>query len=333
MRKNERRYNFIGKNQFNVEMKCSKGIYVRMVLLFCLFVSVSRLAGQSDLSLNNHWAMPNRYNPAAAGRDDAMNWVSAGRLQWVGMEKAPYAIVGLIDMPIRFLEREHGVGVAVISEKANGYHSTFVGLQYAFKLKIGEGILQLGVQPSIVNTTFTPSKTDSVGGVSVTPGVELKGKGFDLSAGLYYSNRGWYAGLSAAHLTQPIIGFDEKDSVEISRELYFMGGGNIKINNTLFELDPALLIRTDMKNVQAEGSLRVTYNRLVWMGAGYRYDMGVIALCGIHLKNVDIGYSYDHTLSSMVDQSRGSHELFVRYRLKIVKAPKKYFKHRSVRIL
>ncbi|MFV0398171.1 MAG: PorP/SprF family type IX secretion system membrane protein, partial [Bacteroidales bacterium] len=328
-----RRYNFKKKNQFNVEMEWSKGTYVRMVVLFCLFACVGRLAGQSDLSFNNHWAMPNRYNPAAAGRDDVVNWVAAGRLQWAGMEKAPYAIVGLIDMPIRFLEREHGVGMSVISEKANGYHSTFVGLQYAFKLKIGEGMLQFGVQPSIVNTTFTPSKTDSVGGMPATPGVEMKGKGFDLNAGLYYSKKGWYAGLSVAHLTQPKIGFNEKDSVEIGRNLYFMGGGNIKLNNTLFELDPALLICTDMKNIQAEGSLRVTYSRLMWIGAGYRYDMGVIALCGVHLKNVDIGYSYDHTLSSMVDRSRGSHELFVRYRLKIVKTPKKYFKHRSARIL
>ena len=66
---------------------------------------------------------------------------------------------------------------------------------------------------------------------------------------------------------------------------YFMGGGNIPIKNTLFELQPSVLVKTDFIFTTAEITAKLQYNRFFLRGLAYRYNDAVALLLGACFKN------------------------------------------------
>ncbi len=112
-----------------------------------------------------------------------------------------------------------------------------------------------------------------------------------------------------------------------------MAGGNIPLQNTLFELLPSVMVKTDLKAFQAEATARFRYNRFISAGVGYRYKDAVSAMIGVDIKNFFVGYSYDYATSAISKASSGSHELFLQYNVKLNLGERNRNKHKSIRIL
>ena len=115
--------------------------------------------------------------------------------------------------------------------------------------------------------------------------------------------------------------------------VYFMGGCNFPIKNTLVVLEPSALVKTDFNFFTAEVTMRATYNRFLTFGAAYRYNDAVSAMLGVTFKNFYLGYSYDYPLSAIGKASSGSHEIVAGYQLKLDFSGKNKHKHRSIRIM
>ena len=180
----------------------------------------------------------------------------------------------------------------------------------------------------------------STGTNSGIPSSDVRGGGIDFAFGLHYTHKYLWAGLSATHLWQPSLGLkaegDEERQYEskLGRMYYFMAGSNIPIKNTLFEIQPSLLLRSDIKSmVQAEVTARVRYNRFLSGGVAYRYNDAVSLQLGAEYKNFFVGYSYDYPLSAISKASSGSHEILVGYNMKLNLAGKNKNKHKSIRIM
>ena len=170
----------------------------------------------------------------------------------------------------------------------------------------------------------------------------MAGQAFDLSAGVTYTHKYFSVGISGLHLLQPKIELSEENSSEtetkqfsatVARQLYFTADGNIPIKNSLFSLQPSLLVRTDFNNFSAEVSMRSTYKQFISFGLGYRWKDAVSAMIGAEFKNFFLGYAYSYPLSALNRASSGSHEVVAGYMIKLNYGDKNKNKHRSIRIM
>jgi hypothetical protein len=112
-----------------------------------------------------------------------------------------------------------------------------------------------------------------------------------------------------------------------------MGGCNIQIKNTLFEMIPSVLVKSDFTFTTGELTARARYNKFLSFGVGYRWDDAVVVTLGAEIKNFYIGYSYDYATSAISKASSGSHEVFVGYSLKLDLGDKNRNRHKSIRLM
>ena len=59
----------------------------------------------------------------------------------------------------------------------------------------------------------------------------------------------------------------------------------------------------------------------------------VSVMIGAELKNFFLGYSFDYPISNISKASSGSHEVFLRYNIKLDLSEKNKNKHKSIRIM
>ena len=327
----------------------------RILILSVLMAAlgIAGLRAQTEAQFTQFYEVPSMFNPAAIGRTDYVNIRAAGRLQWVGVDGAPKTFTAAADMPFKVLNKRFGTGLTVIQESIGLYKSLSIGAQIGYKLRKwgGEftGAIQLGMYDQHFDGTeiYIPDGDDYHQGSGSTgtdiPNQELHGTAFDIGAGLWYAHKYWQAGVSATHLTSPVIkmggenggtGTDEQIyEFRANRTLYFMAMGNIPVKNTLFELMPALQVKTDFTFTTAEVMARARYNKFLSFGVGYRWDDALLATVAAEFKNFYIGYSFDYATGSLHSASSGSHEVVLGYRLKLNMGEKNRNRHKSIRIM
>ena len=322
---------------------------LRLALLILAVCGALPARAQSDPILAQYWAMPNYYNPGAIGTTDYIRIRGAARLQWLGIENAPKSFLGVADSPFKLLGRRWGIGVTVTQESLGLFSNLHIGGQFGTSFKAFKGILSIGVQAAYYNSRFRGTEIYVPDGDdfhdsndTALPNKDLSGNAPDFSVGLWYSHRLFNVGISAQHLLQPKVKlFAEGDrtsethdyETELRRTLYFMADSNIELKNTLFTLQPSVLVYTDMSSFGADITARAMYNRMFSAGVAYRWNQGVSIMLGVELKNFILGYAYDIPTNAIARGSSGSHELVAGYRFKLDFSGKNKNRHRSIRIM
>ena len=115
--------------------------------------------------------------------------------------------------------------------------------------------------------------------------------------------------------------------------LNLVGGYNIQLRNPLYELQPSVFLKTDMQSFQADITARMVYNKMFNGGLSWRINESVVILLGATFGRFQVGYAYDFPTTAMLKGSSGSHEVLVRYQLKLKKTKTGKNRHKSVRIL
>lgn len=304
---------------------------------------------QSEPQLTQYWALPAFYNAGAAGASDFLRVRGGSRMQWIGIDGAPRSFFIQADAPLAIGKKRIGLGVQMQQEKIGLFSNMLVGVQTAYKLRLFKGELSIGIQAGYFNQKFKGSEIVTPGdddyhdpGDEAIPKQDLNGASFDLGAGIFYTKPRWWVGVSGTHLLNPTItmslqGSENSETQEFESELgrmvYFMGGGNFPIRNSLFVLEPSALVKTDFNMFTAEVTMRATYNRFLTFGVGYRWKDAVSAMIGATYRNFFLGYSYDYPVSAIGKVSSGSHEIIAGYQLKLDFSGKNKHKHRSIRIM
>ena len=304
---------------------------------------------QVDAQYTQYFEVPNYYNAAAIGTTDFVKLRGGTRMQWVGIENAPQSFVLAGDMPFKFLNKRFGVGLVMQQESLGLYKNMNLGVQLAYKFKLLKGEFSAGVQVGLLNESFKgtevfiPDNDDyHESADDAIPTTDLNGNALDLGVGVFYTHKLFWAGVSCTHVNAPTIslnaesgeGGNEKNyEFQAGRVLYFMAGSNIPIKNTLFEVMPSVLVKSDFTFTTGEITGRVRYNKFLSAGIGYRYDDAVMAMVGAEYKNFYLGYSYDYHLSDIAKASSGSHEIMLGYKLKLDFSEKNNNKHKSIRIM
>ena len=240
------------------------------------------------------------------------------------------------DMPFNFANVFHGAGVQLLNDKLGVFRHQKMGAQYAYKPQLLGGTLSLGVQVSLLMESLDGTQLDAgQGNDPALPTTQVTGNGVDFAIGAYYMRGNLYVGLSAQHLTSPVITLGDKYELPISPTYYLTGGYNIKLRNPFVTIKPSALLRTDGSSYRADVTTRVVYThekRVLYAGLGYSPTISVTGMIGGTFHGIIIGYSYE-MYTSAIKPGNGSHELFVGYQTDVNLVKKGKNKHKSVRIL
>ncbi|MDR2118720.1 MAG: type IX secretion system membrane protein PorP/SprF [Tannerellaceae bacterium] len=297
---------------------------------------------QYDAQFSQYFMAMGYYNPGYAGAGEDLNVFGLHRQQWIGMPGAPQTSFIHLDMPFRSGKMNAGVGVTLFTETIGLFSHSQISGQFAYKRNLLGGTLSIGAQIGLASISFDGSKVDfgeaensgdEAGSEDeAIPQTEVNGMAFDMNAGIYYTHRKFYAGIASAHILEPQAELEENISTYIGRTYNLTGGYNIQLKNPLLELQPSVFMKTDLQSFQIDVTARVIYNKMFSGGLSWRGYEGVVML-GASFANVEIGYAYDFPTGPLLKASSGSHELMVRYKVKLNKSKTGNYRHKSVRIL
>lgn len=310
-----------------------KRLYI-ILSLTVLFAAGAR--AQYDASFSHYWDLEPYFNPAAVGKQPKLNVVGAYAISMAGFENNPRTMYVGADMPFYFIGAYHGAGVSLLNDQIGLFTHQRIALQYAYKHKLFGGTISVGAQFGFVNEQFDGSKVDlGEAGDPAFATSDVNGNSMDLAAGLYYTHGRWYAGISAQHLTSPLVELGETNELQIDPTFYLTGGYNIKLRSPFVTIPTSVLVRTDGKAYRADVTARVVYTndkKMMYAGVSYSPTNSLTAVIGGMFHGINLSYSYE-MYTSALSIGNGSHELTVGYQTNLNLFKKGKNKHKSVRIL
>ncbi len=291
---------------------------------------------QYDVPFSHYWAMEPYFNPGSVGKESKINVAAAYAMNFVGFENNPKTMYLAGDLPFMMGNIHNGVGLQLVNDQIGLFTHQRLAAQYAYKHKFLGGTISVGIQAGLIMESFDGSEVDL--GEASDPAFttsEVDGRSLDLGAGIYYTHGRWYAGLSAQHLTAPLVELGETNELQVDRTYYLTGGCNIKLRNPFLTIHPSVLVRTDGVAYRGDITARLVYHhdeKVMYLGVGCSPTNSVTAMIGGSFHGIRVGYSYEFYTSG-ISLGNGSHELFINYQTDINLVKKGKNKHKSVRIL
>ncbi|HNW74392.1 MAG: type IX secretion system membrane protein PorP/SprF [Bacteroidales bacterium] len=302
----------------------------QVLVVILLFQSFRGVMAQ-DPEFSQFYANPLYLNPALTGLNICPRAIGNYRNQWPGLGKAFNTYNVSYDQYVTFLHG--GIGVLLTADRAGGgnLNTTVISLMYAYKFNItsrlqASGAIKAGYyQRRLVweNLTFE-DMIDPQGGFILPTSEKQPDQPRigvpDFSAGIFlaYDNL-VYGGVAVDHLSQPKIGFYANNDSPLYMKFTIHAGGTINLRKNgsaederEFSLSPNVLYQQQFKYHQLNIGLYLTIDPFVG-GVWYRHSFenpdAIIPMLGIHYKNLQVGYSYDFTISNLKGASGGAHEV------------------------
>ncbi len=260
-------------------------------------------------------------NPAIGGTHDYWQIKTNYRYQWAGVTDAPKTYMLGAYGPHKRLPM--GYGGYIFNDVVGPVSNTGIYGSFAYNVKISGDIrLSMGLFVGVVY-----EKIDL--GVALNPNDPIIGENGetatnvypDGSVGAYLYTSQYFFGVSASHVffnNQTLLEDHDYESNQGKIKQLFNIQGGYKYNiNRNFDLEPTVLIKTAFDyDFMTDISVRTIYQKMVWAGAGIRYNFknpeALMMFVGYNYNDmVNIGYSYDFTLSELSVQSNGSHEIMI----------------------
>ena len=306
--------------------------------ILALLVALSAVTAQAqfDTHFTHYWALQGYYNPAVAGLSGRLNMYGTYAMQMAGYTNAPTTMLVGADMVLPTTKKNQAVSANLYNESIGLFTNQRLFAGYAYRFNLWNGRMAMGVSAGSLEQKFDGSKVEAEeGNDDAFPSSGIDGMGLDLTAGIHYVHRLFYAGISVMHLTAPTIELGETNEIKIDRTYYFSGGGNIQLKNPLLSIQPTLQLMTDLQSWRADVTVRGTYTydeKRYYAGLTYSPMTSVAILLGGEINSVSFGYAYE-IFTSGVGLIHGSHDLYVGYVMDIDLFKKGNNKHKSIRIL
>ncbi len=260
-------------------------------------------------------------NPAIGGTHDYWQIKTNYRYQWAGVTDAPKTYMLGAYGPHKRLPM--GYGGFIFNDVVGPVSNTGLYGSYAYNIKISGDIrLSMGLFVGAVYEKIDLVVLDPMDPVAIANEGSATNVYPDGSVGAYLYTSQYFFGVSASHIffnNQSLLDdFDYESSQEgkIKQMFNIQGGYKYNINRN-FDLEPTVLIKTAFNyDFMTDISVRTIYQKMVWAGAGIRYNFknpeALMMFVGYNYNDmVNIGYSYDLTLSELSAQSNGSHEIMI----------------------
>ena len=323
----------------------------RIPLIFCvLMLAIDGTVTAQDPQFSQFYAAPLYLNPAMAGSTGQARAGINYRNQWPAIDANFTTMSAYFDYFIE--DKNSAVGMIITRDREGlaGLRSLSVGLQYAYELQINENLgFRPGIQVALFNRdinfdklTFGDQFDANTGQFLDQPTAETFNTNFsktffDISFGGVLFTRTAWLGVSAWHLTQPnqsII--DEQSPLPIKYSFHGgfkfylkpgATGSGIYTRKAERSIAPAIQYRHQGKFDQMDVGLYFTAEPMV-LGVWYRgvpfkniddfvNNESIVLLLGftkLGAKDaINIGYSFDYTISKLGSGSGGAHEFSLVY--------------------
>ena len=297
-------------------------IFSYFFLLLCA-VSVAQQDPQYSMYMFNQLAI----NPAYAGSKNAISTTLIARNQWTTFIGSPKTSVVSIHAPIR--KKFIGLGGYVYAETLGPKKTTGAYGTYCYRKDIGNGHLAIGIGTGILNYNFNWNAINFKDQGDINTYYQTNNKTvFDFSAGLYYHDNSFYAGLSMTHLNGAVlfehISTDSTDffaDYRLKRHIFLTLGKGFKVNDDLI-INPSAVVKyygTNMPSVDLNFNLNL--KKKIWTGISYRFSYGMVLLTQYNVTNhFKIGYSVDAGRNRIGRAGGLSHEILIGYNFDIYHA-------------
>ncbi|PZV76090.1 type IX secretion system PorP/SprF family membrane protein [Algoriphagus aquaeductus] len=299
-------------------------------------------AGAQDFHYSQFYAAPLYLNPALTGSTELSRVGLNYRKQWPGLDHDFNAYSAYFDH--YSFDLRSGIGLAVNSfqETNMKVNTTDVSAFYSYNLQIAESWnFRIGTEASLVrrsadldNLVFGDqvdlfNRSINSGTIDNVPDFDPYSY-LDIGFGALLNNENFWLGSSFHHVNQPGISFypdDELGYLPVKWSVH--GGWNIPLGANQYFGSKFDNMASAMANFKKQGPFQqfdvgtqLLYKSLI-TGLSYRGIPGmrglpnqdsIIFLVGLKLETgMVIGYSYDFMVSNIGTQTKGAHEISIRY--------------------
>ncbi|MBI1286788.1 MAG: type IX secretion system membrane protein PorP/SprF [Flavobacteriales bacterium] len=300
---------------------------MRFFVILFLVLSCSRTNAQ-DATFSQYFSNPIYLNPAFAGYNGCPTIHTSYRNQWPRIAGNYQTANVSYDM---LLGKRHGIGINYqYDNAAKTLESHGLSVIYAPVFRVFNK--QLAISPAIEfgwgyrklntgNLTFGDLIDPRYGFYPADQNQAKNQKNlFDLNTGLLLTWKGLVTGFSAQHVTQPDEGIAGTSKLPVK----LTGHISYQFNITeQIKISPAFIIlhQQDFDQILPSISYEAYGARI---GVAYRTSFtnpdAVIFMIGYRGYGVKVGYSYDYTVSSLTNNTGGSHEVSLAYIFKCKKS-------------
>jgi type IX secretion system PorP/SprF family membrane protein len=315
------------------------GIFLAGLILWTASAGSFVMAQQDPQFTQNMYNLL-AFNPAVAGSQGMLSATAINRQQWMGFDGNPKTTLFSVHSPVKPFGISSGAGLTFMDDRLGFEKNMGIELHYAYRMDLAGGSLGIGVNAGLLskalNGKWVIPDSDNHIPASQDPAIpdeQVSTMAFDLGLGLFYNTDRLYAGVSVAHLHQPLIDYGSGAMTRMVRHYYGTVGYLIKLPNPVWEIQPSLYFKTDGASSQIDVNTMVIYNKKFWGGVSYRLGDAVAFMAGTELTNgMRVGISYDFTTSAIGAYSNGTVEFMIGYNLE-VGTEKFNQRYKSVRFL
>ncbi len=285
-----------------------KFLVISIVVLFSL-----KGEAQTDPLYTQYRVNMMSVNPAYAGSRNALTVGYLYRNQWVGLEGAPTTQTILAHSPIN---NNLGFGASVTHDVIGPTKQTAIYANTSGRIKMGSTYLAAGIQFGL-----DYFKTDFQ---SITTGTGVDNAFAEnntlvlpnVGAGLYLYNPRYYLGFSIPKVLSSVLYDNSGAGGDVTQKRHY-----IAIAGYVFDLKSNIAFKPSVLARFVEGapmSFDITTQFILaekfWIGPFYRWAESAGVIVGYNVtQQFKIGYSYDYSVSELVDYNSGSHELSLTY--------------------
>lgn len=316
----------------------------RLIILSYLVISAFNSQAQ-DPQFSQYYAAPLYLNPAFAGTGSDHRFIANYRNQWPAFANGFVTYAFSYDYNMENLKS--GLGFLATVDKAGSANLTTTSFNFIYSYKIqmaNKWVVTPGLSFGYSNRSIDFDKlvfgdqldfqTDGQVPTSDMSAASLGNAGFfDFGAGILVYNKTFWAGFSASHINEPNRSLLEEESI-VPMKTSIHAGVRIPLYNGAFKRErtssiaPSFVYKNQGEFDQLDIGLHFLYEPIM-IGIWYRgipiqqnvndniSQDAVVLILGMQFDQIEIGYSYDFTVSELGAISGGAHEVSLLYRMDI----------------
>lgn len=287
-----------------------------IIIIIVIFVSLS-VQGQQDPQYTQYMYNMNIVNPAYAGSQEGLVLSFLARTQWVGINDAPRTLTFNAQAPVG---KNVGLGVSVLSDKIGPLSEEHVYADFSYSLQVNDNAkLALGLKAGATFLSAPLAFLNTVNSGDIAFQNNLNEVKPNFGVGAYYYTDKYYLGLSLPNLLKTV--HFERANGFVSRALeemhfFFTGGYVFSFDNDI-KFKPSFLVKAAVgAPITVDYSANILFNENIEFGLSYRYDDSLSAIFSLNvIKQLRMGYAYDHTFTNLGNFNSGSHEILMTFNL------------------
>jgi type IX secretion system PorP/SprF family membrane protein len=318
---------------------------MRKIFFISILIACTVKVVAQDPQFSQYYAAPLYLNPAFAGTSEDHRFIANYRNQWPNAARGFVTYAFSYDVNLNHYNS--GVGFLATVDQAGtaGMRSSQLNFLYSYKWNVSnKWVVSAGLNFGYAFRSIDLNRLifgdqlqfDSDGNVP-TDDQALFNLGntqyFDFNSGVLAYNKNFWFGFAASHLNTPNRSLVNQEA-EVPIKTSFHGGVRIPLYGGPFKkehisvLAPSFVYKKQGHFDQLDVGIHFLYDPIM-MGVWYRgiplqqnvrdniSQDAMVVILGFQFEKVELGYSYDFTVSELGPISGGAHEVAIKYKLEM----------------